>query len=219
MKSSSNRGMSAIEIIVVLTVLSVVFAVYFFRAGNPGNDSVRVSALLAHMKLMANAAEEQKRHLGYYPLNIDALMSKDEYLHPNGNSARTTNALELRNDWSGPYLKGVSIAGDDRVHIGHRYVDLSAIMKANTRGYIEYLHLNRMKPGIYYSIYGANVAAEANIDQLAEKVLELCNKEAGTIYAKTAHVVDVAQNSHLKPCGYRSWNGKILKIYYYIAEI
>ena len=54
------RGMSAIEIIVILAVLSIVFAIYFVKTGNPVNDSVRARALLPHMKLVANAAENQK---------------------------------------------------------------------------------------------------------------------------------------------------------------
>ena len=216
MKKSSNKGMSVIEVIAVLIVLTIVFSVYLLKAAGPNTDSLKVKTIVNHMKLVANKIENQKRHLGSYPLSINAMLDKNEYLKANGNYSFITDENRLRNKWNGPYLQGVKLQ-KTQFDITIDSLDLKDILKYDINGYIGIIGNNR-KRGVYYVIYTNSRKADKEIDRLADRILNLCNNEENAVRIKSSVFREYLPENTLKPCGYRSGNGEINKLYYYIHD-
>ena len=101
--------MTALEITMIIVVVTIIFAVIWVKGSAVNLSSVRAKTVVTHMRLVADMVETQKRQLGGYPLNIDAMLERAAYLTFQGNHARAEREEQLRNAWNGPYLKGVLI--------------------------------------------------------------------------------------------------------------
>ena len=183
----SSPGMSALELTMVIIVMTVILAVYLFKASDSDINPARVKTIVTHLKLMGNMVENQKRHLGYYPISIDAMLSLPAYLPLAGNSSGyIITEADLRNPWSGPYLKGLLIGEEVTGSQRRKYIDLGEMIAPGVRGYIEFSPRNDLAGTVHhYSIYGINRASAAAVSALAEKILNKCNYEDGVVRIKT----------------------------------
>ena len=213
----SGAGMTALEIVTILFVLTLIFALWGLAARGPAPAAVRVKALVNHMKVVAAHAENQKRLLGGYPLAIDAMINRADYLRVNGNSANITEEGNLRNPWAGPYLKGFSIGEEVSGSQRRKFIDLTELQVPALRGYIEFSP-NFNETLYHYSIYADTPAGTDRLSELAEEILNECNQERDLIRLKTDFAKDNFTTKSYQPCGYRSFHGKITRIHYYLDK-
>ena len=212
----SSPGMTAIEVIIVLVVLTFVLAVYLLKGAAGNFTAVRVTAIVTHMKLVGNMVENQKRHLGYYPLNLGAMENLPDYLAQNGNSSLGPLTEEsLRNPWNGPYIKGVAtglaVSGSQR----RRYINLEELIAPGVRGYLQFSPYNDLRGTHYhYSIYASTPAGTRLLEKIGDKIINKCNKEKDVVRIKTAPGKDFFAPNPYQPCGYRSIHGQINRIHY-----
>ena len=106
------HGMTAMEVIVILVVMTIVAAVFLIKGSNVDTDNLRSAVLLKNMEFVAHSSEEQKRHLGYYPTHVKALKNKDSYLTAENNSGGITDEAFLHSPWEGPYIMGLHVKDD-----------------------------------------------------------------------------------------------------------
>ena len=193
----NQKGMSAIEVITVLIVMTIVLAVYLLKGSDVDTDNLRSNALLKNMQFVSHAVEEQKRHLGHYPLHVKALMDKAEFLKVNQNSGQITDEALFHSEWGGPYIRGLAIRDDQFM--------LDDVM-AGKRG-----KLAKAGDTIYYEI---TPFAQKEHDK-ATKLYKKCSSLPVTTTIVLNTLVAPTYNSL---CGYSANATNITELRYYIGE-
>ena len=195
--AQNQKGMTAIEIITVLIVMTIVLAVFLLKGSDVDTDNLRSNALLKNMQFVSHAVEEQKRHLGHYPTHVKSLMDKTEFLKPNQNSGGITDETLFHSEWGGPYVRGLSIRDDDFM--------LDDIM-AGKRG-----KLGIRNKTVYYEI------SPFTTKELP-KATRLYNKCTSLSLTNTVVLNTLVTPTYNSLCGYTADNDGINNITYYIGE-
>ena len=198
MQLSKNKlGFTSIEAMIFFIVISLVLTIFFIRGTNSETHQLRYKTLLKNMKIVANAAEEQKRYLGYYPSKISALVEKAQYLSNNGNTGRVTNENLLKTQWNGPYIKNIKIKDEKTI--------LNDIIKEKTG---EIILRNR---DLYYKVGNFSESEKG----AAEKLYKDCSyvRSDAQIIKNT-----LVMPSYVSLCGYETNADHITSISYYIGK-
>ena len=220
MKSSPAKGFSAIEIVSVLICITIISAIVYLKGFEVKSNDLIARATLAHIKLMVDYIEKQKRELGAYPMSLQAMVDKNEYLRPDGNSKGYTSEEELKTPWNGPYFTGHHVSPYLNGFHYYRYfkISLDNIHPGMTGSLRK--HHNDNKILIYtVSREDANEAA-GKFHPIAEKIIYNCN---GSDYNRVALRQSQSHYSTygniFAPCAYDATDGKITDVTYYLAPL
>ena len=190
------RGMTAMEIIIVLVVITIITAIFLLKGGNMGTDNLRAAVLLKNMEFVAHSSEEQKRHLGFYPTHVKALKSKEEYLKPDNNSGGITDEELLHSEWEGPYIMGLYVKDDKFM--------LDNIMPGKKGAFIT------DENHVYYELEPFSLKENAKMTKLYKK----CSMIDTTATITLNTVVNPNDN---EMCGYEANRQHITKFRYYVG--
>ena len=190
--------------------------IYFFgfQAQNPAGQA---TALYKHLTKVAESADKQKRALGSYALNLQALISKDIYLTATANHKGYTRESELQVPWNGPYLKNVPEILAPPKRPPPRYLLPLTDIAPHTVGELKAL----AEPYLQYSVTYTGVPARApDFMTIAWQILEKCNgRHPPRTAPGAAGALFSSAQAHLQPCGFRARQGIITAITYYVAAL
>ena len=193
----SQRGITSIEAIIAFTALSLIITAIFIQGTSTETEHLRYKALLKNMKIVAHAAEEQKRNLGYYPRTVKALMKKSAYLQPEGNSGGVENEKLLKMPWNGPYVQNLKLR-HDKVTLEDLVPDKTGEIVTHGRE-------------VYYQVgdFGDN----------EQPFVERLYRDCTYITDETALVKStLVMPNYISVCGYEANTRNITRLSYYIGQ-
>ena len=220
MRSSNSKGVGVIELVIVLLCLGLLSALIYYKGFYYRNDGFHAKTVLAHLKVMANLIEKQSRELGAYPLSLQAMIDKNEYLRPEGNSKGYTTEAELRQPWNGPYLTNYRVYKYLNGFDYYRYFKISlANIHRNLEGNLRKTYQNE-KILVYAVTSEDAYDARDRIHAFAEKLIKQCNGSERLPPARRSSVSFAYHHgNHLAPCGFFTADGSITDITYFITEL
>ena len=220
MQSSKSKGFSALEFIVIFIIVGIIAPFIYYKSFHYKTDDFIARAGVAHLKLMARLVEKQKRELGAYPMSLGAMVDRDEYLHPRGNSKGYTRETELKNQWNGPYLKNHPVYPNPYFRRSARFfkIDLSHIMPGMTGDLRRAFDRDDM---LVYSItYEDAPDLFSRMHAVALKAIIRCNGEAiRPIVLRGAREFYTVIGNHITPCGFSSRQKKLTDVTYFISQL
>ena len=213
------KGVTLIETITILIVLGVLLSLLYYKSAGGLNPEVRARAAHNHLKLMGERIENQKRHLGDYPLTLLAMVQKSRYLGPGGNRADYTTESELRGAWTGPYLTQHAPYQDPNYLPDIIYkINLDNIFPG-LEGQLGYLF---EAPQILAYVITVENAADAldGFNAVARAAIKKCNQTATVEIPPRSRLLSHSYvvPSAIQPCGYAALGDKIEYISYFIKH-
>ena len=193
----TQRGITSIEAIIAFTALSLIITAIFIQGTSAETQQIRYKALLKNMKIVAHAAEEQKRNLGYYPRTAKALIEKSAYLQPEGNSGGIANENLLKMPWNGPYVKNIKLQ--------HDKINLRDIVDEKTGEIVTHGR------DVYYEVGDFEEADQPFV----EKLYRDCTYKTDEVALVKNTLV---MPNYITVCGYAANTRHITRLSYYIGQ-
>ena len=220
MESSNSKGFSLIEVLVVLLCLGVLSALIYYKGFYFRTDGFHAKTVLTHLRVMGDLIEKQRRELGAYPMSLQAMVDKNEYLLPAGNSKGYTTEAELKQPWNGPYLTNYRVFPYLNGFDYYRYFKINLTnIHPNLRGNLRKAYENE-KVLVYAVTNEDAYDARNRIHAFSEKLIKHCNgSERLPPTQRRSLTFTYHIGNHFAPCGFYMTEGIITDVTYFITEL
>ena len=107
---SPSRGLSALELVVTLSIIIAAYGIYLYSVGGHNPVRVKEKAAAEHIKTLSHLIESQKIELGCRPTTIRAMVNYNNY----ANGENSCGTQVFINPWNGPYLGELKFKSDSQ---------------------------------------------------------------------------------------------------------
>ena len=204
----------------MLLCLGLLSVLIYYKGFYYRTDDFHAKTVRTHLKVMADLIEKQRRELGAYPMSLQAMVDKTEYLRPTGNSKGYMTEAELKQPWNGPYLTNYRVYPylDGFAYYRFFKINLTNIHR-NLTGNLR--KANENEKILVYAVSNEDAYdARDRIHAFSEKLINQCNgSERLPPVQRRSLTFSYHIGNHFAPCGFYMTEGTITDVTYFITEL